>query len=132
MDEFSHAANNSLQILPDGIIELTQRGFQTVQSISQFRPSIEEMTKTAHAEGKKALILVNLADVTGHSPEARSASRDQIKGDYDALAIYGSDLSVKMVVNWIIGAFGGSKIRFFDEREPAIQWLHERGNIQAK
>jgi hypothetical protein len=120
-----NTTDNTLEQLPDGIILLTQRGYQTAASVVQFEDQINTLTVQRHQEGKKALILVDMSGVSGHDPDAREQARKSIKGEYDGLAIFGSDLSVRMVVNWIIQVIGqGDRIKFFDDRDEAVRWLH--------
>lgn len=119
-------ANNTLEKMPDDIILFTQRGYQTAASVSQFQPQIDGMTEQLHKEGKKALILVDMTNVSGHEPQAREEGKKRINGDYDALAICGSDVAMQMIVNWLIRLSGsGNRIQFFETREQALDWLHK-------
>src|SRR5262245_12062399 len=65
-------ASNTLTVMPDGIVDFTQVGHQTAASVGQFQPQIDKLTADNHQQGKKALILVDVTQVTGHDPEARS------------------------------------------------------------
>lgn len=117
-------ANNSLHVLPEGVIELTQTGHQTAESVSQFQAQIDDMTTDLHAQGKKVLILVDLSGVTGQEPEVLGLARDRLKGDYDALALVGNAMPVRMIVNWLVHAAGNDKrLRSFENRDEALAWL---------
>lgn len=122
MDE--QPANNKLENLPDGIMVLTQTGFQTEVSVGMFQAQMDAQTEELHKAGKKALILVDMSAVTGHTPEAREEGRHRILGSYDAMAVYGKSQTLSMIVNWLINATGsGNKVQFFTERDKALDWL---------
>lgn len=117
-------ANNTLQILPNGIIEIKQTGFQTADSIAMYQGRVDDMTSQLHKEGKKVFILVDVSGVTGQEPEVLKLAKDRIKGDYDALALVGTSSPVKMIVNWLLHAIGNDeRIKSFDTREEATEWL---------
>lgn len=125
----TYESNNSLKVLPDGIIELTQRGYQTAQSVGQFQSQIDSMTDDAHKQGQKVLILVDMTEVTGHDPQAREEGKKRMNGNYDAMAICGSDMAIRLIINWLIRLSGaGDKVRLFETRDSALAWLHERAS----
>jgi len=118
-------ADNSLKILPDGIIQLTQTGYQTLESVGQFQTKIDDVVMQNHEQGKKALILVDMTGVTGHDPAAREEGKLRLRGEYDGLAIFGTNVTIRMIVNWLIHASGQEdKVRFFGKRDEALEWLH--------
>ncbi len=118
-------AKNTLKILPDGIIQLTQTGYQTLESVGQFQAKIDDITMQNHESGKKALVLVDMSAVTGHDPAAREEAKLRLNGNYDGLAIYGSSITIRMIVNWLIRLNKQeNKVRFFDKRNDALDWLH--------
>jgi len=117
-------ANNSLQILPEGIIEIKQVGFQTADSIAMFQGKVDDMTAELHQQGKKVLILVDISEVTGQEPEVLSLARERLKGEYDALALVGTAPAIKMIINWLVHATGNdTRLKSFDTRSEAITWL---------
>jgi len=116
-------AKNTLKILSDGILQLTQTGYQTLESIGQFQTQLDDITLQNHEQGKKTLILVDMSGVTGHDPAAREEGKLRINGNYDAMAIYGSNVTIRMIVNWLIRLSGSNKVRFFEKRNDALNWL---------
>lgn len=123
-------ASNSLSVLPDGIIQLTQTGHQTLVSISEFQADIDAYTDKQHRDGKKALILVDVSGVTSHDPEVRDESRRRLLGKYDAMAVCGANTSLKMIVNWLIRSMGyQDRAQFFGTRDEALAWL--RGHLDS-
>jgi hypothetical protein len=117
-------ANNSLDVLEDGIIKFTQVGHQTEQSVSQFQVKIDALTTEHHQQGKKALILVDLLDVTGQDPAAIEEGRKRMDGDYDALAVAAHSTAIRAIVNWMVKLAGKEdRIQFFGNNEDALAWL---------
>lgn len=117
-------ANNTLQILPNGIIEIKQTGFQTADSIAMYQGKVDDMTAEMHKEGKKVLILVDVSEVTGQEPEVLKLAQERMKGDYDALAVFGTSAPVKMIVNWLLHATGSDeRVKSFGNRDEAVKWL---------
>ena len=117
-------ANNTLSILSSGIICITQTGHQTLQSLNQFKTQVDEYTRKQHAAGKKSLVLVNVAGVTGHDASARDQKDELFSGDYDATAIFGQQAPTGMIINWAVKVIGKSdKVRFFGNEAEATAWL---------
>ncbi len=127
MDQNQIPAKNDLQFLPDDIIQLTQTGFQTKDSIALFQAKIDDMTREMHNQGKKVLILVDVSGVTGQEPEVLSMARERLKGEYDGLALFGTSTTVQMIVNWLLHAIGDDqRVKSFNDREKALAWLKSR------
>ncbi len=117
-------ANNTVQITPEGIIALTQTGYQTKASIAQFQTHIDRMTADMHEQGRKVLVLVDISGVTGQDPDVLMDARERLKGDYDALALYGTSPAIRMIINWLVHATGGDqRLRSFSDRQEAVDWL---------
>jgi hypothetical protein len=124
MDQNQIPAENTLQLLPNGIIELKQTGYQTKENVVQYRGPIADFIAKMHTEGKKALILVDVSGVTGQEPEVLAMARERLDGDYDAMALVGTSSTIQMILNWMLRTFGKSeKIKVFGERDKAIDWL---------
>lgn len=120
-------ANNSMQILPEGIIELTQTGYQTLDSINMFHAPIDDATAELHKQGKKAVILVDISGVTGQEPQVITTVRQRLAGEYDAMAIYGNSSTLQMIVNWVLKAIGNNqRVQYFSDKEAAKKWLLSR------
>ena len=117
-------ASNTLQMLPSGILELKQTGYQTVDSIAEFQAKIDDMTAEVIGKGKKVLILVDVTGVTGQDPAVLPMARDRMKGDYTAMAIVGNTPAIQMIINWLLRAVGNDgRIKMFDSRDVATTWL---------
>lgn len=122
MDE--QPAKNTFETMPDGIMLLTQTGYQTEESVSMFQAKMDALTEEIHKQGKKSLILVDMSAVTGHTPKARAEGRERLAGNYDAMAVFGTSQTLSMIVNWLIKATGSAdKVQFFTDRELALSWL---------
>jgi hypothetical protein len=120
-------AHNTLGEAGNGIIELTLTGHQTKASSQQFQTEINDMVAKRRKAKQKALILVDLSGVTGHDSDVRDAARETLKNDYDGLALFGENVTVRMLANWLIRTTGeGDRVRFFDTKEEALQWLQLR------
>jgi hypothetical protein len=120
-------AANSLRESSDGIIELTLTGHQTKQSSQEFANDINDLVLERRKKKQHALILVDLTGVTGHDVDVREASRETMKNDYDGLALFGENMTVRMLANWLIRTTGqGDRVRFFDTKEEAVEWLGTR------
>ena len=132
MSDNSAESNNTLEVLPDGIMQLTQRGFQTAASVSLYQVPMDELTVKLHHEGKKALILVDMTDVTGHDAEARERGEANMKGDFDAMAICGSNATVRIIVNFIVDVKGmGGRVKLFKTRDEGLKWLRDQALAQT-
>jgi hypothetical protein len=118
---------NSYSELPDGIIELVLVGHQTRASSQEFQAQIGDIVDDRRKQHAKALILVDLTGVTGHDSNVRDAAHEMLDRDYDGLALFGENVTVRMLVNWLIRATGqNDRVCFFDTREDAIEWLKSR------
>ena len=127
MDQQQEPANNTLQVLPNGIIEVKQTGFQTADSIAMYQSKVDDMTTQMHNDGKKVFILVDVSEVTGQEPEVLKLAKERIKGDYDALALVGTSAPIKMIINWLLHAIGNDeRIKSFETRDEATAWLLSR------
>lgn len=125
--------NNTLEILPDGIMQLTQRGFQTGASVVQYQTPMDELTVKFHQQGKKSLILVDMTDVTGHDAEAREKGEANMKGDFDAMAICGTNTTIRILVSFIVEVKGmGGRVKLFKTRDEGLKWLREQASASAQ
>jgi len=119
--------------LTNGIIELKQTGFQTTESVVEFQSRIDDLVKNYKAEGKAALILVDLSEVTGHESEARRLATKRLKDDFTAIAIFGGlNQAMRLIINWVIHTIGNDpRVQFFENREQAEAWLLEHQRTDA-
>ena len=119
------AADNSMQVLPDGIIELTQKGYQTSASTTQFQPQIDELVRQRRAAKKPALILSDISGITGHDTKVRDLAHDMLQSDFDAMAIItGGNITTRLIGNWLVKLVGvGKRVEFFEAKEEGLAWL---------
>lgn len=117
-------AKNSMHLAADGIIELTQTGYQTAATAWQFDKQIQEIMTKLHKKKKLALLLVDIGGVTGHDPEAREHAKERLQGDYDAMAVCGMNVTMRLIVTWLMRVTGNDpRIKFFDTKDEARKWL---------
>lgn len=90
----------------------------------QFQAQVDDMTKALHQQGKKVLLLVDVSGVTGQDPDVLPEARERLKGDFDALALYGTSPAMNMIINWLIHAIGNDKrVMAFGDHDEALAWL---------
>lgn len=118
-------AQNSMRELPDGIIELTQTGYQTTKSIVEHSNEISELVKKRRADKKTALILVDISGITGHDSDVRDIAHNNLTNDFDALAIVTAEnITARLIGNWLVKLVGqGERVRFFASHDEAHTWL---------
>jgi hypothetical protein len=124
MNDSTDTPGNTIEVLPDNIAVITQRGYQNAETVNKFKPQLDAMTEKLHQEGKKSLILVDMSAVTGHDASARAAGEESIKGTYDALAVCGPDTTIRIIVNFLTQVTGmGDRVQFFKTKEESLEWL---------
>lgn len=118
-------ANNTMRELPDGIIELTQTGYQTTKSIIEHANEISELVKKRRADKKPALLLVDISGITGHDSDVRDIAHNNLTNDFDALAIVTAEnVTARLIGNWLVKLVGqGERVRFFASHDDAFTWL---------
>lgn len=121
-------ANNSMQVLPDGVIELVQSGYQTSATITEYQAQIDELVRQRRAEHKNALLLADISGITGHESKVRDLAHDMLSSDFDALAVVtASNVSARLIGNWLVKLVGvGQRVQFFGSRNDALAWLHKK------
>lgn len=127
MTDEQKQAHNTMQILPDGIIELVQTGYQTVEASTQFVPQIDEIIRQRRASKKPALILADISGITGHDTKVRDMAHDMLKSDFDRMAIVtAANLTARLIGNWLVKIVGvGGRVQFFEDKNEALLWLHQ-------
>lgn len=85
----------------------------------------KELIKQLREEKKSVHILIDLTTLGKTDSNTRKIAVDVLTHlDYDKIAFYGNNLFTKYLANFIISATGkGTKIKYFDTREKAHQWL---------
>jgi hypothetical protein len=118
-------ANNSLAVAPDGIIVLTQRGYQTGASTVQFQAQIDELVRQRRVAKQAALILTDISAITGHDTKVRDLAHDLLQSDFDAMAIVtGGNVTTRLIGNWLAKLAGvGQRVEFFVTKDDGLAWL---------
>ena len=127
MTEDQKQARNTLNVLDDGVIELTQNGYQTVESSMQYVTQVDDLVKKRRAEKKPALILADISGITGHDTKVRDMAHDMLKSDFDAMALVtAANITARLIGNWLVKIVGvGERVQFFENRDKALAWLHQ-------
>lgn len=109
------------------ILNSIYHGDQTADTINEIAEAVKPMIAEMRANKKKVLILINLADIHNQTAAARKAALDQIDDlDYDKIAIYGANIFIKKVVEFLIASAGKrEKVQYFNTEEEARKWLLE-------
>lgn len=126
MNDEQKQAKNKMQVLPDGVIELVQTGYQTAKSAMEFTAQIDELVRERRAAKESALILADISGITGHDAKVRDMAHDMLKSDFDKMALVtAANLTARLIGNWLVKIVGvGERVQFFEDREQALAWLH--------
>ena len=128
MTDEQKQAHNTMQVLPDGVIELVQTGYQTMESSTQFMPQIDELVRQCRAKKQPALILADISGITGHDAKVRDMAHDMLKSDFDKMALVtAANITARLIGNWLVKIVGvGERVQFFEDRQKALDWLHDQ------
>jgi hypothetical protein len=115
-----------MQVMPDGVIELVQTGYQTMESSMQFTSQIDDLVRQRRAAKEPALILADISGITGHDAKVRDMAHDMLKSDFDKMAlITAANITARLIGNWLVKIVGvGERVQFFEDRDKALEWLH--------
>jgi hypothetical protein len=116
---------NEVFVNSDGIIEIKVVGDQTVSSVEDMGKAIEACIEELQTASKPVLLLDDLLEMGTVPPEARKIVVELGKKlNYEKLAFVGRSDLLRFGSNLILQAIGkGSKLKYFDDREEAIEWL---------
>ena len=108
-----------------GLIHNVYEGEQTADTVIEVQHRTEDLIAKLRAQGRSALILVDLRKLTGTHSSARLGSSDNLKKfDFDRIALFGANLFIKYLANFIIKASGnGRRVRYFNSETEARAWL---------
>jgi hypothetical protein len=125
MTDEQKQAHNTMVVLPDGVIELVQTGYQTAQSSLQFSVQIDELVKQRRAAKQPAFILADISGITGHDSKVRDMAHDLLKSDFDKMALVtAANVTARLIGNWLVKIVGvGERVQFFEDRAEALAWL---------
>lgn len=130
MDDKQKQANNTMRVLPDGVVELVQTGYQTVKSTVQFAAQIDELVRQNRASHKPALILADISGISGHETKVRDMAHSLLKSDFDAMAVVtAANVTARLIGNWLVKIVGvGERVQFFEDQDEALVWLRSHAN----
>lgn len=113
-------------IHPSGFIEQHYLGTQTGETVADGVHQVSKLVSQFHSEGKKALVLVSLDDVTDTNLDSHAEAVKGMKEvPCDRLSIYGS-LRMQVLLNTLILVADKTDIaRAFGDRIDALRWLRE-------
>lgn len=107
------------------MIETIYHGVQTDTSLLKVQAKMRELISRLRAEGKPTYMIMDISDVSTTLIEARRVGLKGLQDlDYDKIAIYGTNLFIKIITNFIIMAANKSDVvKHFNSRDEAIDWL---------
>lgn len=116
---------NKVYLTSEQIVEILVIGDQDVGSIEEMGRQAYALCQQQRSKGQRALILDNLLLIGAVPPEGRSKVVELIKStEYDRLAMVGNGSLIRLGANLMLQATGkGSKVKYFDSRDKAIEWL---------
>ena len=118
---------NKVYLGNDGYIHHVYDGDQTYSILQKDVEQIVELLKQRRGEKKPAKVLGDHTKIGKADSSARKAASEAIKnGDYDKLALFGTNVFHTVAANLIILASGRSKkVKVFKTRSKAIIWLEK-------
>ncbi len=116
---------NKIFLGDDGFIHHVYDGDQTYDNLQKDVDQIVQLLKQKRSEKKPAIVLGDYTNIGKADSSARKAASEALKdGDYDKLALFGTNIFHTMAANLIIIASGKSKkVKVFKKREKATEWL---------
>ncbi|MBI3486317.1 STAS/SEC14 domain-containing protein [Candidatus Daviesbacteria bacterium] len=116
---------NSVFLGEDSFIYNLYFGDQNSQTVAECSEQIDKLAKELRKQHKKVLIIVDLTKMGKTHSSARKVGLEVLKNlDFDKLAIFGTDLYTKYLVNLVVLATGRlDKIQYFSNEEEARDWL---------
>lgn len=116
---------NLVNLGEDGIIYDIMEGDQPAEAVSENNAQVASFVNKLKAEGKPALVLVDLSKVGKQDTASRVAAKEFITEiEFDRLAAFGANMLIKQLVNLVIFASGqGQRVRYFDSKDEALVWL---------
>lgn len=118
---------NKVFLGEDGYIHHVYDGDQTYAILQKDVEQIITFLKQKREEKKTAKVLGDYTKIGKADSSARKAASEAIKnGDYDKLALFGTNVFHTVAANLIIIASGRSKkVKVFKTKAKAVQWLEK-------
>ncbi len=109
---------------PSGFVEQHYLGDQDGDSVSEGVKEVDDLVDRLRSEGKPALVLVDLTEVTSTNFDSHTvAVRGMKEVPCDLLAVYGP-LSLQVLINTLSMVAGkGDIVHAFGTRIEALRWL---------
>jgi|GEM_PF-5163876 len=116
---------NEVLLDENGFIQNNYRGDQTAEKIHAVTAETLRLIEGLRSENKRACILVDLSGMGKSTAASRKAASESLKlMVYDRVGIYGANIFMKFLANFVIMASGQSaKVRYFNTRAEAEAWL---------
>lgn len=120
-------AKNKVFLNQDGLIEIQVVGDQNAASIELMGRELDVLITRLKALDKPALVLDDLLQIGKVDAKGRKQVVDLGKNlNFDKLAMVGKGGLLRLGANLLLSAIGrGDKMRFFNDRAPAVEWLRE-------
>jgi hypothetical protein len=122
-------SKNKVFLNDENIIEIEVVGDQNVASVELMGREVDTLVTQLKAVGKPCVVLDNLLQIGKVDAAARKLVVELSKRlDYDRLAMLGKGGIMRLGTNLMLRASGrGYKIRYFDDRQQAVEWLRQPG-----
>lgn len=116
---------NKVFLNTEGIIEIQVIGDQTGESVAAMGDDIAALIDQQRAAGKPVLLLDDLRQMGGASPDARRAVVELAKNlTYHKAVMVGTGSFLRLGANLMLRATGKSaKLRYFENYDEAVAWL---------
>jgi hypothetical protein len=121
----SNPTHNQVRLGADGIIYVTAVGAQTYQTVKDVELKVHPLTHKLRSQHKPVYILIELSHGVSQNLSARRAGKEFLTSlDYDRVGMFGAELFLRKVVDFIIaGALHNSTVKNFARKEEALAWL---------
>lgn len=108
-----------------GIVEAHPTGELTEETVHHLAKRINEELATCRRDGRPAVVLDVLLQMTDISVPARQLMVEYFKDmDFDKLAILGTGTFYRLGANLVIQAVGKeTAMEYFDDHDKAVKWL---------
>lgn len=108
-----------------GYIEVASIGDQTDEVVAATKQELMALAKKVQRSGEPVTILTDLTKIGKQTTASRRLARDILDTvPFRKIAIYGANVFLKHVVNFILTGSGHRRhARYFDSRPAAEAWL---------
>ncbi|MBI3283103.1 STAS/SEC14 domain-containing protein [Candidatus Curtissbacteria bacterium] len=116
---------NQVFLDQDGFIHNIYQGDQTRESVEAVVNKNNQLVAKLRQQNRPVLVLADLTQLGQSSLGSRQASAEALKNeDFDKVALFGANIFMKHVGNFIITASGqDQRAKMFNTKDEAIGWL---------